>query len=59
MGGFGLPTRRAFVTGLAASCLPKSVLGQQQVALPRYPRGAQVPARLSFLSAHRITPPQR
>jgi hypothetical protein len=43
------PTRRAFVAGLTATALPTSVLGQQRLALPRYPRGAQVPPRLKFL----------
>jgi len=47
-GFFHSPSRRSFVAGLAAAALPTSGFGQQAV-WPRYPRGAEVPARLNFL----------
>jgi hypothetical protein len=37
-------TRRAFLTGLATSALPASVLGKSQIAATvKYPRGARIP----------------
>ena len=46
------PTRRAFISGLAAAAaLPTSILGQPrpEPVWPRRARGAQVPPQLSFL----------